>query len=55
MLVINTCSCNMCQLQVLTRVRSLYVDTVQPIRPDLTNSNDVNESFFGKLYATDLN
>ena len=54
MLVINTCSCNMCQLQVLTPVRSLYVQTVQPIRAALTNSNDVNESFFGKLYAADL-
>ena len=52
MLVINTCSCNRCQLQVL---RSLYAETVQPIRAALTNSNDVNESFFGKLYAADLN
>ena len=39
----------------LTRVRSLYAETVQPIRAALTNSNDVNESFFGKLYAADLN
>ena len=54
-LVINTCSCDMCQLQVLTRGRSLYAETVQPIKAALTNSNDVNESFFGKLYAADLN